>query len=80
MKKHKIPDWWRCEKCKWYVKSKDNFPGNYCNNKDVKEEITLVIGSWGGTSVQSFGFRFKPTFGCIHFKSRDESDEQKRKQ
>ena len=32
MKKHKIPDWWRCENCKWFGDEHSYIKGwNYCN-------------------------------------------------
>jgi len=68
--KPKIPDWWRCKNCRFWMEFRDGV--GWCNNEEVERSIGEFVES--ETSLYRILFEGKG-FGCIHFKSRDKSDE-----
>ena len=70
-KQPKIPDWWRCENCKYFEGVLDfwGYPskvwGN-CTHRIVKRSIS--------TNTAEPGFR--PTFGCIYFELKEKKGKE----
>ena len=70
MKKTKIPDWWRCKNCKYW---RPYYPDEgWCANNEVDSSVT----GFDEDILETYPVLFNgDRFGCIHFESRDESNE-----
>ena len=71
-KRLQIPNWWRCENCKFRKEESVMVEGiseSFCS---LMEDKKIPVTSIDGRSV----WIVNPSkFGCIHFESRDESNE-----
>jgi len=69
MKQLKIPNWWRCENCKFKKEENifciiEEIPESFCS---LMEDKKIPVTSIDGRSV----WIVNPSkFGCIHFESR----------